>query len=335
MVEPRRSRSRTAPASTATRSTGCSSEVVPFIQRDSHTHEIALTGASMGAYHAANLALKRADLFPLAICMSGNYDPAQWHGWGERGEGAYFNNPMDYVGNLHGDHLDWLRERVSLLLVVGQGQWEDTTGSLHSTRRFADRCWTRRGCGASSTSGGTTSHTTGRAGERRSPTICHGSADARHRQAPDRPAPRHRGGLAARLRDARRARSGRSRRGGDDARADDRAHHDRAVPLDVQAALRPRDRPARLVVLRPARVAEEGRADGRRVPAQQPVHVPVDGEARGLLRDAAARHQGPQDGPDPAQEPAGDVALPVHGGEVQPAVRPRRGGRSRSATRCS
>ena len=38
-----------------------------------------------------------------------------------------------------------------------------------------------------------------------------------------------------------------------------------------------------MVVLRPARVAEEGRADGRRVPAQQPVHVPGDGEARGLL----------------------------------------------------
>jgi esterase/lipase superfamily enzyme len=36
-----------------------------------------------------------------------------------------------------GDHLDWLRGRISLLLVCGQGQWEDTTGSLDSTRRFA------------------------------------------------------------------------------------------------------------------------------------------------------------------------------------------------------
>jgi hypothetical protein len=32
--------------------------------------------------------------------------------------------------------------------------------------------------------------------------------------------------------------------------------------------------------------------DGRRVPAEQPVHVPVDGEARGLLRDDPARAQG-------------------------------------------
>jgi esterase/lipase superfamily enzyme len=95
-----------------------------------------LTGASFGAYHAANLALRRADLFPLAICQSGVYDVSVV-GWGERGKATYFHNPMDYVRHLHGDHLEWLRGRVSLLLTVGQGQWEDTTGALDSTRRFA------------------------------------------------------------------------------------------------------------------------------------------------------------------------------------------------------
>jgi esterase/lipase superfamily enzyme len=44
---------------------------------------------------------------------------------------------MDYAGHLAGDHLEWLRSQVSLLLVCGQGQWEDTTGVLDSTRRFA------------------------------------------------------------------------------------------------------------------------------------------------------------------------------------------------------
>ena len=42
------------------------------------------------------------------------------------------------MANLHGEHLDWLRSRLSLLLVCGQGQWEDTTGSLASTRRMAE-----------------------------------------------------------------------------------------------------------------------------------------------------------------------------------------------------
>jgi esterase/lipase superfamily enzyme len=113
--------------------------VVPWLRADcgGAPVEIATLGCSLGAFHAANFALKRADLFPLALCLSGNYDPATWNGWGERGEAAYFNNPMDYVGNLNGDHLAWLRERISLLLVCGQGAWEDTTGALPSTRQFA------------------------------------------------------------------------------------------------------------------------------------------------------------------------------------------------------
>src|SRR5581483_11192686 len=113
-------------------------EVVPFVSDDcGGASELIACGVSLGAFHAANFALKRADLFPLAVCMSGNYDPATWDAWGERGEAAYFNNPMDYVANLEGDHLDWLRGRVSLLLVCGQGQWEDTTGSLEATKRLA------------------------------------------------------------------------------------------------------------------------------------------------------------------------------------------------------
>jgi esterase/lipase superfamily enzyme len=112
--------------------------VVPHIRADSAgAGEIATVGCSMGAFHALNFALKRADLFPLALCLSGNYDPAAWRGWGERGDATYFNTPVDYVPNLGGEHLDWLRSRLSVLLVCGQGQWEDTTGSLDSTRRMA------------------------------------------------------------------------------------------------------------------------------------------------------------------------------------------------------
>jgi esterase/lipase superfamily enzyme len=114
-------------------------DVMPWIHADcGGAAEVITLGCSLGAFHAANFALKRADLFPLALCFSGNYDPASWHGWGERGDAAYFNNPFDYIGQAGGDHLEWLRGRVSLLLVCGQGRWEDTTGSLPSTKRFAE-----------------------------------------------------------------------------------------------------------------------------------------------------------------------------------------------------
>ncbi len=114
-------------------------DVVPAVHADcGGPQDIGTLGCSLGAFQAVLFGLRRADLFPLAIGMSGNYDPSTWDGWGERGDAAYFTNPVDFVPNLHGDHLNWLRERLSVLLVVGQGQWEDSTGSLPSTRHFAN-----------------------------------------------------------------------------------------------------------------------------------------------------------------------------------------------------
>ena len=68
-----------------------------------------------------------------------------------------------------------------------------------------------------------------------------------------------------------------------------RADHDRAVRPARPGAPRRRDRPAGLVVLPPPGVAEEGRAGQRHLPAEQPVHLPGDGEALRLLRDDPAR----------------------------------------------
>jgi esterase/lipase superfamily enzyme len=84
----------------------------------------------MGAYHAANLTLRHPHRFPLALCLSGVYDIAGL-GWGDRGDSVYFNNPVDYVRDLDGSP-------ASILLVAGRGRWEDTTGALASTLRFAE-----------------------------------------------------------------------------------------------------------------------------------------------------------------------------------------------------
>ncbi len=113
-------------------------QVVPWIWEDcGGRQDILINGPSFGGYHAANFCLKHADIFPVAICQSGVFDVSVV-GWGDRGDGVYFNNPMDYVANMDGGHLDWLRSRAFLLVVCGQGQWEDTTGSLESAKRFAD-----------------------------------------------------------------------------------------------------------------------------------------------------------------------------------------------------
>jgi esterase/lipase superfamily enzyme len=97
-------------------------QVVPFIHEDlGGPQDIVATGCSMGAFHSANFVLRRADLIPAAICLSGNYE------FGITGE----------VAGFHGDHLDWIRSRASFLLVCGQGMWEDSTGALESTKRLA------------------------------------------------------------------------------------------------------------------------------------------------------------------------------------------------------
>jgi esterase/lipase superfamily enzyme len=97
-------------------------QVAPFVWDDCGGRtEIATCGCSLGAYHAVDFALRRADLFPLALGLSGRYDPV-----------------LDYAGRFGGDHLEWLRGQLSLLLVCGQGQWEDTTGALESTRQLGD-----------------------------------------------------------------------------------------------------------------------------------------------------------------------------------------------------
>ncbi|HEX4688676.1 MAG TPA: alpha/beta hydrolase-fold protein [Nocardioides sp.] len=114
-------------------------QVAAYVASDSHgSSDAIVTGCSMGGYHALQMALQRADLFPVAICQSGNYDPSSWHGWGERGDAAYFTNPTHYVPHLHGAHLDWLRSRLHVVLTVGEGAWEThPTGSLPSARQMA------------------------------------------------------------------------------------------------------------------------------------------------------------------------------------------------------
>lgn len=83
-------------------------EVVPWIDTDCRSSlPILVAGAGKGAFHAVDLALKRPDLFPVALALSGD-DHA-----------GPVDSPAQYLRRLGGDHLDWLRERVFCLLAVG------------------------------------------------------------------------------------------------------------------------------------------------------------------------------------------------------------------------
>jgi esterase/lipase superfamily enzyme len=111
--------------------------LVPAVRHDCQTPEmqIGLAGCSLGAYHAANFALKFPHIFPYALCLSGRYDLEAICG-PNGSRDVYFNNPIAYVPNLQGDDLDHVRHHAYLVLVCGQGAWEDKC--LNETNRLAD-----------------------------------------------------------------------------------------------------------------------------------------------------------------------------------------------------
>ncbi len=112
-------------------------DVVPAIQQDCNSPgiQIGLVGCSLGAYHAANFGLKFPHLFPYALCMSGRYDLEAICGPSGSQE-VYFNNPVAYMANLNGHALDHVRSHAHLVLVCGQGAFEENC--LSETHRLAD-----------------------------------------------------------------------------------------------------------------------------------------------------------------------------------------------------
>jgi esterase/lipase superfamily enzyme len=111
-------------------------ELVPRIHADCGGREIpiAVSGVSLGAFYAANFALKYPETFRWALCLSGRYD-IRWLTDGYHDENVYFNNPMAYVPNLDGPHLERVRRHTHLVLVCGRGQWEE--GNIEDTDLLA------------------------------------------------------------------------------------------------------------------------------------------------------------------------------------------------------
>lgn len=113
------------------------STLVPAIRADCNSPQIKIgtTGASLGAFYAANVALKYPETFHYALCMSGRYDMSHFAD-GYNSVDLYFNNPLAYVGRLSGEALERIRRHTHLTLVCGQGMWEE--GCIEETQALAN-----------------------------------------------------------------------------------------------------------------------------------------------------------------------------------------------------
>ena len=103
---------------------------------DSPDIKIGLVGCSLGAFHAVNFALKFPHLFNYALSMSGRYDLEKIMSAQSGSEEVYFNNPLAYGQNLHGNALEHVRQNTHIALVCGQGAWEEKC--LDETHKLAN-----------------------------------------------------------------------------------------------------------------------------------------------------------------------------------------------------
>ena len=99
-------------------------EVLPLIRRKADGQTPLTTGASLGAYLAANSYFRHPDVLRGTIPMSGSYDVRQWFD-GYNDDNVYFNNPVSYLPNLDDDYfLPRLRRADAVVILTGQGAYE-------------------------------------------------------------------------------------------------------------------------------------------------------------------------------------------------------------------
>lgn len=107
-------------------------EVVPYIWTSCRSRAgIVTSGASLGAFHAANQLFRRPDLFDGTIAMSGVYDIRKYYdAQGYHDENIYLNNPMEFLPNLgEGPYLPMLQKKDKIFLLTGLGPYESPDAS--------------------------------------------------------------------------------------------------------------------------------------------------------------------------------------------------------------
>lgn len=109
-------------------------EVAPYIRsvsQDGNARALT-TGASFGAFHAANAFFRRPDLFGGTIAMSGFYDLAPSYLDGYSDDNVFYNNPLWYLAGVDGHQLELMQRASRIVIVTGQGEYEapDASRSL-------------------------------------------------------------------------------------------------------------------------------------------------------------------------------------------------------------
>lgn len=94
-------------------------EVLPLTWASNPNPFVITTGASFGAYHAANFAFRHPELVGRMIGLSGLYDIRRFAD-GYHDGNVYRNNPVDFLRNEHEPWRLAALRRLDIILVTGQ-----------------------------------------------------------------------------------------------------------------------------------------------------------------------------------------------------------------------
>lgn len=112
-------------------------EVMPFSWQINQNPFLMVAGASFGAYHAMNFALRHPEIVSRVIAMSGIYSTDMWND-GFHGDHVYFNDPTKFIPqeNNH-ERLQALRA-MDIIVVAGE-----TDPLRYSSQQMVDVLWSK------------------------------------------------------------------------------------------------------------------------------------------------------------------------------------------------
>lgn len=111
-------------------------EMVPYVFNRAQRGDLAVYGASFGAYHAANFAAKYPDVVNRAICFSGIFDIHSFTN-GYWDDNCYFNCPTAYIPNMDGE---WAGKLARIGWVIATGEYDTL---VQRNRDFSQLLWSK------------------------------------------------------------------------------------------------------------------------------------------------------------------------------------------------
>lgn len=91
-------------------------EFIPYLQKENHTHRIAVAGASFGGYHAADVAFRYPDLVSHLFSLSGAFNIRNFCPIAN--EKVYFHCPNEFMPNEE----NWKYNHMKI--VLGTSNWD-------------------------------------------------------------------------------------------------------------------------------------------------------------------------------------------------------------------